>query len=417
MVETQHMTIELFTGPDLKSELEQTFRAVLRHIARIRPEDILSTPDSVIIGGLLHEASANCPRLVTENIEKLPMEEYTETIGAYGDDFSAITRQVPRWRFVILFVGDFRVFRSKSTQYSLNPPTVLDLRDTELELFVDGQLNASQIHNALQAQIDNIQQQLSYAGADCEQHNARLRKDVPAMLHQRREQVQALRDTQAQIKFPIRHRSGSSGTPVPLTKTSMRLTPQEVRPGSGPAPRWVLDDADYQEALRVLRYWRDSLERAPSIAEGRGEEEIRDLLVAGLNSVFEGAAASEVFNGEGKTDILIRQDGVNVFIGECKIWTGDSSMREALDQIFKYAVWRDIRTAVLLFVRNADVTAVVNKARGIIQGRDNFLSELVEVPAHQFNFVMHANGDPEQQIRLAFIPFPLRPKSLRPRRS
>jgi hypothetical protein len=230
----------------------------------------------------------------------------------------------------------------------------------------------------------------------------------------RREEAQAMRDTQTQIGFPIRHRDPNK-TPVPLTHKSVRLISQEQRADS--TPRWVLQDSDYEEALRVLGYWRDSLERAPSIAERRGEEEIRDLLVAGLNSVFEGAAAGEVFNADGKTDIFIRQDGVNVFIGECKIWKGEPSMHEALDQVFRYAAWHDTKTAVLLFIRNRGVSAVIGKALNVIKLRENFVRQAPETPTSQYNFVMHAMGDPQQQIRMAFMPFPLRTKSARPGRS
>ena len=38
-----------------------------------------------------------------------------------------------------------------------------------------------------------------------------------------------------------------------------------------------------------------------------------------LNAQFEGKAAGEVFNGQGKTDILIREGGRNAFIAECKV--------------------------------------------------------------------------------------------------
>lgn len=238
---------------------------------------------------------------------------------------------------------------------------------------------------------------------------------MPGLVRQRREQVQAMLATQEQVGFPIRHRGDPNETPVPLTHKSVRLISQEPRADS--TPRWVLQDSDFEEALRVLGYWRDSLERAPSIAERRGEEEIRDLLVAGLNSVFQGAAAGEVFNGDGKTDILIRQNRVNVFIGECKVWTGESSMVEALDQLFRYAVGRDTKTAVLLFIRNRRVSAVIGKALNVIRLRENFVSEAPETPAGQHNFVMHATEDPRQKIRMAFMPFPLRAKSARPGRS
>ena len=44
---------ELFASYDLRTELEETFRAVAIHIAQIRADEILSTPDQVIIEGLV----------------------------------------------------------------------------------------------------------------------------------------------------------------------------------------------------------------------------------------------------------------------------------------------------------------------------------------------------------------------------
>jgi hypothetical protein len=44
---------ELFASYDLQTELEDTFRAVAIHVAHIRADEILSTPDQVIIEGLV----------------------------------------------------------------------------------------------------------------------------------------------------------------------------------------------------------------------------------------------------------------------------------------------------------------------------------------------------------------------------
>ena len=95
----------------------------------------------------------------------------------------------------------------------------------------------------------------------------------------------------------------------------------------------------------------------------------------------------------------------------------EPSMHEALDQLFRYAAWHDTRTAVLLFIPNRGVTAVIGNALNVIKLRANFVSEAPERPTSQYNFVMHAMGDPQQQIRMAFMPFPLPPKSARAGRS
>jgi hypothetical protein len=380
---------ELFASRNLRADLEDSFRALVGHIAQIRPDEILSTADQVIIEELVREASADCPELELDQVNQLPVVELSEYLGEYGDG-RPITRQVPRWTFVVPFTGDRQIFLSRSSEYYRTRPVALDVRENELEVCVDGRMEHDKIRGAYEAQIQKIQQHLDFAQVDCERHNAQLRADVPGLVRERRQQVEAMLATQEQVGFPIRHRGDTNKTPVPLTH--VRLRRQKVGAASTPTPRWILQDSDYEEALRVLEYWRDSLERAPSIAEGRGEEEIRDLLVAGLNSVFQGAAAGEVFNGDGKTDILIRPDSVNVFVGECKIWDGESSMDEALDQLFRYAVWRDTKTAVVLFIRNMDVSAVIDKALNVIKRRENFVREATGTPASQYNFIMHATG-------------------------
>jgi hypothetical protein len=408
--------IELFAGDRLETELEHTFRAVVRHVARIPADQILAADDEHIVQGLLREARADCPELLTDAIESLPMMEYSQDIGLYGDGTS-IARQVPRYRIVVPFTGDTRILRSRPSQTSLAHPVALDLREHELELFVDGQQPPEQVRASFDAQIDAIERYLSWARVDCDTHNRRLAADLPGLVRARREQVQVFRATEATVGYPLRLRDSTGAVPVPFTRRSApHLTLSPVRDGR-PGRRWVLEDADYQEALRVLDYWRDSLERAPSIADGRGEEEIRDLLVAGLNGVFKGAAASEVFNGKGKTDILIRHEQVNVFIGECKIWTGRGSLVQALDQLFGYAVWRDTKTAMLLFVRQNDVSTVIRTSLETIRAHQNFTADAPATADGRYNFVMHATGDPKQQIAMAFLPFALRPKSPRPGRS
>ncbi|URM94575.1 hypothetical protein LUW76_09725 [Actinomadura madurae] len=151
-----------------------------------------------------------------------------------------------------------------------------------------------------------------------------------------------------------------------------RRTLRPVRPQPAAAARFkpepTLADSDYAAALAVLRNSRNALERSPSLAAGLDEERIRDLLLINLNAQFEGDAAGEVFNGYGKTDILIRVEDRNIFIGECKIWSGPKTIDEALTQLFDYLVWRDTKAAVLLFIRNKNVTAAIDKAVEKIEG-------------------------------------------------
>src|SRR5262249_30580370 len=62
-------------------------------------------------------------------------------------------------------------------------------------------------------------------------------------------------------------------------------------------------------------------------------------------------------------DILIRVGDRNIFIAECKRWSGEKGLGEALDQLLSYATWRDGKLALIFFVDRRDITAVVAKAR------------------------------------------------------
>jgi hypothetical protein len=173
-------------------------------------------------------------------------------------------------------------------------------------------------------------------------------------------------------------------------------------------PEPYLPDAQYEQALEVLRNARNALERTPSMTAHLDEERIRDLLLVFLNAQFEGAAAGEVFNGAGKTDILIRAGDRNVFIAENKIWKGPKTIRDALTQLLSYLVWRDTRAALLLFIRSGETTAIIDKTVAEIKMHPNFKRFRGTVATgERYDFVLHANGDPNQEIRLAFLPFAL----------
>ena len=83
------------------------------------------------------------------------------------------------------------------------------------------------------------------------------------------------------------------------------------------------------------------MELSPHAFYNMGEEDLRSQFLVQLNGVFKGQASGETFNFQGKTDILIRVDGKNVFIAECTLNTelnswevfGTASSRQGRDGI------------------------------------------------------------------------------------
>jgi len=138
------------------------------------------------------------------------------------------------------------------------------------------------------------------------------------------------------------------------------------------------------------------------------EQTIRDLLLVNLNANFEGRAGAEMFNGAGKTDILVRDGDRNVFIGECKIWRGQAATTAAIDQLLSYLVWRDSKAALLIFIRTGNPTAIAAKAVAAVKDHPAHKRTLREgEPGERSDFILASLADPHREIQLALLPFVL----------
>ena len=89
-----------------------------------------------------------------------------------------------------------------------------------------------------------------------------------------------------------------------------------------------------------------------------------------LGTHYDGRATGESFNKSDKPDILVRVEDRNMFVAECKWWSGPDAFAEreregpsALDQLLGYTTWRDAKLALVMFVSRKDMTRVMASAR------------------------------------------------------
>jgi hypothetical protein len=274
--------------------------------------------------------------------------------------------------------------------------------------------DSAKIKHYFERQLDMALEVLREIKTEIETGNRWLANEIPAAVALRRDKLLSDRKAHANIGYPIRPRADASTWRVPLRRQTIspRSPREPVNWTRFQSPEPALADADYEEVLSVLRNARNALERSPSMNAKLGENEIRDLLLVMLNAQFEGRASGEVFNGYGRTDILIREDDRNVFIGECKIFDRRRDKQSekhvvtgALDQLLHYLVWRDTKAAILLFVRDPDVSSVVAKGVAAIESHPNYARPGRVRNEDRYDFVLRANGDASREIFLAFLPF------------
>ena len=149
------------------------------------------------------------------------------------------------------------------------------------------------------------------------------------------------------------------------------------------------------------------MERSPVAFGSMREEDLRQHFLVQLNGQYEGQATGETFNFEGKTDILGKSEGRNVFIAECKFWNGPKVLGDTVDQLLGYTSWRDTKTAVLLFNRKRALSTVLDKIAPTVAAHPNYVRELEFGDETSFRFVMKHRDDADRHLTMTVLVFEL----------
>lgn len=169
------------------------------------------------------------------------------------------------------------------------------------------------------------------------------------------------------------------------------------------------DDDIYEDVIQVLNAIGTSMERKPSIYDGKDEEALRDTMLAILESKYSNISATgETFNHGGKTDILLKDttDGHNVFIGECKFWHGKKHFFEAIKQLFdRYLTWRDRNTALIVFVKGTNFTSVLKSIREYVAAHEYFLRDNGSHTETSFSYIFKHPKDSQNEIKMEIMVF------------
>ena len=147
------------------------------------------------------------------------------------------------------------------------------------------------------------------------------------------------------------------------------------------------------------------MERSPSAFATMDEESLRSHFLVQLNGHYEGQATGETFNYEGKTDILIRVNGRNIFIAECKYWGGPKKLTETIDQLLRYTSWRDTKVAIIIFNRQKSFSRVLETIPQVVKEHQNYKRELGRPSETSFRYIFAHRDDPNREMTLAVMAF------------
>lgn len=165
----------------------------------------------------------------------------------------------------------------------------------------------------------------------------------------------------------------------------------------------TLQIPEYKRILECIHSVGKMFERLPRTYAQKDEESLRDHILVSLEGVVCGSVTGESFNKRGKTDILVRGNGANVFIGECKFWRGKGVFLETITQLFGYLSWRDTKAGIILFVPNREFSSVIEKVRDHVIEHPNYLRELPETDETWRNYEFRMNEDNSRVVQVAIM--------------
>lgn len=240
-----------------------------------------------------------------------------------------------------------------------------------------------------------------------DRYNTSLEGHARSALRSRKQLALRRHEFASSLKVPLRKRGDVPGTfsiPTPGLKKRVRIHKPEVTE-KGYRLEPTLEQPLYEEILAVIHGLGTGLERVPSAYLDKGEEDLRDLFLLFLEMHFEGAATGETFNKSGKTDILIRHEGSNAFVAECKFWSGRKKLLDAIDQLLGYLTWRDSKAAIVFFVKNKDFSSVLAKVEKFVPEHPNYLRLVNKRDETWFDYRIHLIGDPNREVKVAIMLF------------
>jgi hypothetical protein len=334
-----------------------------QYIEQMNPDVLLNTPLDDIVDQVVAKHRFDVPVLIRDQAHLEEPREVRLTIQDYGRTIHPMGTLL---RLVVPFSGDAGMFWVTPSQMNYAPPRG-NLNNNTMELQVEGtNLDHAQVTKGFMSTLDEFDMWLGWLRTNAQELEVNLKRIAKAAVETRKQRILADRNLVANLPFKIKARSDAPKTYVaPVTRKNVIKRPATSVPFK---PEPAMDLAIYDEILDIMHSMTLVMERSPNSFAKMGEEDIRQQFLVQLNGRFEGAATGETFNYEGKTDILVRVDGKNIFIAECKFWGGPKAYLETIDQLLGYLSWRDTKTAVVIFNRNRDFSNVL---KSILESTEN----------------------------------------------
>jgi hypothetical protein len=401
-----------YTRGYLRDYLERKTSEIREEIYKLDEDYIPNVSEEDLIRTLIEKHTLCAPNLKID--EKYSLEPKEIDVDVSRDPNRLIfDRSRPFYikgtliTVVIPFEGDEELFYYQPSTFStINLKGIIYGNELHLEYTLVNHDQES-LKKEVESDIQQIQAHLIWVKNEVNNFNNSLENYLRNLIKTRKEKLLKDRNLVRSLDIPIKHREENiiRTFAIPITRKRIKIEFPKVKTEKF-RPEPTLRAEIYDEILDIIKNMALVMERSPRAFSKMSEENLRDHFLVQLNGQYEGQAMGEVFNYQGKTDILIRHENANVFIAECKFWRGEKKVLETIDQLLKYVTWRDTKTAILLFNREGNLTEILKKIPEIVKKHACYKREREsKTNETSFRYIFHHPDDTNREIILTIVVF------------
>ncbi len=399
-----------FRDIDLGSSLIFNKQKMAAKVDSFKNEEIMANDLEILAGNLYEEFRIEPVEIMDEEFSKrhIGQAKIKKRIDPflqdfYGKEYTEVDGVVMIFYFP--FTGEEDLFKCHASTYSLSGYPDISISRGFISIRYEYSLSELQSESAkdsalkkLERDIKDIRDGINYANKDVEAYNMSLKKQALQLLEEKKRKVESFFSVANMFEVPVK-KSAYAETHVPLQRKIVPIAHEYKKEDI-----YSISDANYADILATIKHMGSTYERTPKSYEAMKEEDLRNTLLAALNGTYLGGAVGEAFRNNGKTDICIEEKNRAAFVAECKMWTGQKAIADALKQLDSYLTWRDCKTALIYFVRKKDFLAILQTAEEALRAIPE-MRQVQVLDKNEFKCCMISAQNPGQQIQVRVMLF------------
>lgn len=309
--------------------------------------------------------------------------------------------------FSFPYHGDTNLFKCQASTFLLSGYPDIGIEVNHITFYYELPLkemqtdeDKSKLMKRLEQDVASIKKGVSYVNSDVSKFNQSLKQNAINEINARKKKVEQFYTVSNLFEIPI-SKTRYASTHIPVQRKI-----QPINKKYSNESNYSISNEDYLDILKTIKHNGSTYERTPNTFYKLQEENIRDLLLAALNGVYQGKATGETFRNKGKTDICIECDNRAAFVAECKVWKGQGKINEDIEQLDGYLTWRDCKTALIYFVRNKEFLPILDRVKQSLESNP-FIQQVKEIDRNEIDFSYKSQSNLGQVVRIRVFLFNL----------